>query len=93
MIPLKIKAFFDLSQRKLQGESIDSHTVSKHKNDVFRLLTISETIPKITLPCDMKNDIDQFITVMHEERPALKDIGITTLSLDDLLENLAIMYQ
>ena len=82
----------DLRQRKLDRESIDSDTVTKHKKDIFRLLTVAETVPQIALRGDMKRDIDQFVAIMREEPLILKDIGITQFSMDDLLNNLSLMY-
>ena len=92
LIPLKVRAFLDLRQRKLDGETIDSKAIVKHKNDVFRLMMVAATTPKLTLPGDMRQDIDRFIEAIREDRPVLKDIGITRISLDDLLDNLALMY-
>jgi hypothetical protein len=92
LIPLKAKAFLDLRRRKLDGENIDDNAVAKHKRDIFRLLTVTDTIPAITLPGDMKSDIDQFIAFAKEKPLVLKDIGITEFSFDDLLENLSLMY-
>ena len=92
LIPLKVKAFWDLRQRKLDGENIDSDTVAKHKRDIFRLLTVAETAPQITLPDDMKSGIDRFIEFAKEEPLALKDIGITQFSFDELLDNLSSIY-
>ena len=37
LIPLKAKAWMELSDRKASGEQADSRNIRKHKNDVFRL--------------------------------------------------------
>ena len=37
LIALKIKAWLDLSERKSNGEQIDSKDIKKHKNDILRL--------------------------------------------------------
>jgi hypothetical protein len=37
LIPLKARAWLDLSRRKADGESIDENDIKKHRNDVFRL--------------------------------------------------------
>ncbi len=37
LIPLKARAWLDLTRRKEQGDAIDSKDIKKHKNDVFRL--------------------------------------------------------
>ncbi len=37
LIALKARAWLDLTERENRGEKIDSKTIKKHKNDVFRL--------------------------------------------------------
>ena len=37
LIPLKVSAWLDLSARRANGEKIDSKSIDKHRNDVFRL--------------------------------------------------------
>jgi hypothetical protein len=37
LIPLKAKAWLDLTQRKQLGESVDSKNIKKHRTDIFRL--------------------------------------------------------
>ncbi len=37
MIPLKMRAWIDLSKRKIEGEKVDRKNIRKHKNDIFRL--------------------------------------------------------
>ena len=47
LIPLKSKAWLDLTRRKSAGESIDSRNVAKHRNDIFRL---AATLPGYLVP-------------------------------------------
>ena len=37
LIPLKAVAWLDLSQRKAEGQDVDSADIRKHKIDVFKL--------------------------------------------------------
>jgi hypothetical protein len=93
LIPIKISAYLDMRHRKVNGEQIDSKTISKHKNDVLRLMAIAPAEPRIALPRHMMDDVDRFIAVMKEERPNPRDLGINTLSLDKMLENIEAMYR
>ena len=43
LIALKARAWLDLTERAERGEQIDSKTIKKHKNDVFRLLPDSRS--------------------------------------------------
>jgi hypothetical protein len=40
LVPLKARAWLDLTDRRDAGEKIDSRTIKKHKNDVFRVARI-----------------------------------------------------
>jgi len=92
LIPLKIRAYIDLRTRRAEGERIDAEAVQKHKKDVLRLMIIADNVGRLPLPGTMKQDVDTFVAVMREERPVLRDLGITRISLDDMLDNLGIMY-
>ena len=37
LIPLKARAWLDLTKRRESGESVDTRDIKKHRNDVFRL--------------------------------------------------------
>jgi predicted nucleotidyltransferase len=50
LIVLKAKAFNDLSNRKEKGATIDSKNITKHKNDVFRLVTMLSEADNYPLP-------------------------------------------
>lgn len=61
VILFKIRAWLDLKKRKDAGEQIDTKNISKHKNDVFRLLANVSPTRKIELTEEIRNDIVQFI--------------------------------
>ena len=50
LICLKAKAFLDLTERKNNGESIDSRNIKKHKSDIFRLATLYSSEESIVVP-------------------------------------------
>ena len=53
LIPLKAKAWLDLSTRRAAGESIDTRDIAKHRADVFRLAA--------TLPGDTRVELSEVI--------------------------------
>lgn len=85
VILFKIKAWLDMKTRKEAGESIDSKNIRKHKNDVFRLLSNVSPTAKIYTSGEIKNDINQFIELVKEDKPDLKNLGIRGSSFDDML--------
>jgi hypothetical protein len=48
LIPLKARAWIDLTARKEAGESVDSRKINKHRRDVFAL---AATLPNEEGPC------------------------------------------
>lgn len=93
ILPFKAKAWLDLTQRKQEGQSIDSKAIKKHRNDVFRLSVLLAPNQLVELPDSIKKDMEQFLLSMNnEERINLKDFGVTG-SLEDTLKNLRAIYQ
>lgn len=61
LIPLKIRAFHDLNEKKAA-----SNDIKKHRNDVFRLYRILDPQDKILLPDIMVDDMKKFIEEITE---------------------------
>ena len=94
MIPFKAKAWIDLTERKSKGESIDSRSIRKHKNDVFRLTELIniENVEISYLPEVVKTDMSAFIESMASEDIDLKRLGIRDKGKDEILEELRHIY-
>lgn len=94
MIPFKAKAWIDLTERKSKGESIDSRSIRKHKNDVFRLTELIniENVEISYLPEVVKADMSAFIESMASEDIDLKQLGIRDKGKDEILEELRHIY-
>ncbi len=93
LIPLKAKAWLDLSQRKADGADIDAKDIKKHKNDVFRLLTIVDPEFRPELSPQVRTDLTTFIEKMANEDIALKQLGLGQRSLEDTLAELQRIYR
>ena len=78
LVLFKIKAWLDLSNRKLQGENIDSSDIKKHKNDIFRLSTLILGTETLSLPEEVKSDVVDFCKKMETETVDLKNLNIKT---------------
>ncbi len=61
LIPLKARAWVDLTQRKMNGEHIDADDIKKHRNDVFRLALLLPAGGKTTLPSSIRTDLREFV--------------------------------
>ena len=62
LIPLKSKAWLDLTRRKSAGESIDSRNIAKHRNDIFRLAATLPGEPGPQLPPTVMADLATFLS-------------------------------
>ena len=76
IIPFKMKAWLDLSDRKDRGEPIDSRNIRKHKNDVARLSELITTETHIVVPSPVFNDIQEFIERVSNEDLDTKSLGL-----------------
>lgn len=64
IIPLKAKAWLDLTERQSHGDKIDSRDIRKHKYDIFRIYRIIDPVTKVTLADSILKDVRRFFEVM-----------------------------
>lgn len=93
LIPLKVKAWLDMSQRARDGEAIDSRKIRKHKNDVFRLFQIISPDVRILLPNSIVADMADFVVAVQEEPIDLKQLGLGGIKHADLIASFVRVYQ
>lgn len=93
LISLKAKAWLDLSARRDAGENVDSKTVKKHKNDIFRLFQILSPESRITLHDTISRDMQEYLSAISEEPDlSLKPFGLTGLGVLDVVSTLRQIY-
>ena len=94
LIPFKAKAWIDLSERKAAGEQIDSRSIRKHKNDVFRLTELlAGNQQKLSfLPETVRSDMRVFTDRMETEEVDLNQLGIRGKTRQEILEQLRAIY-
>lgn len=92
LIPLKAHAWLDLTRRKEQGEAIDSKDIRKHKNDIFRLYQILNPDFGGDIPDKVKDDLREFISLMRTERIDFESLGLGSMDLDSVLEDIRRIY-
>jgi len=93
LIALKTRAWLDLTERAGRGEQIDSKTIKKHKNDVFRLYQILDPTSDPEAPETVKKDIREFISRMRVEEVDLKSLGLRTGTRDGILAEISKVYR
>jgi hypothetical protein len=92
LIPLKARAWIDLTEREGRGEHVDEKQIKKHKNDVFRLYAIID--PEFTgeIPERVRQNMDAFITRMQDESIDLKALKLGNTTKADVLAELRRIY-
>lgn len=70
LIPLKAKAWLDLSQRKEDGdEKVNSRDIDKHRADVFRLAATLTGEPGADIDPRVRADLKQFLAAFPPDAP------------------------
>ena len=94
LIPLKAKAWLDLTIRKDEGEKIDSKNIKKHKNDIFRLFQIISPELRVDLPGSISQDLQQYFDAISIDKDLpLKDFGLKGLGVLEVIETLRQVYK
>jgi hypothetical protein len=75
IIPLKARAWLDLTKRKANGEPVDSKDIKKHRNDIFRLYRLIVPDSLVPVPDTIGEDLFTFFEVMENEVIDLKPLG------------------
>jgi len=93
LIPLKARAWLDLTARKEAGEHVDSRDIKKHRNDIFRLYQLLPPDLRIEMPESIKNDLNLFFTdLMKEPEPDLKSLGIRGIQFSEIVQTIYKIY-
>ncbi|MEZ4649359.1 MAG: hypothetical protein R3E97_11385 [Candidatus Eisenbacteria bacterium] len=66
LIPLKARAWLDLTERRHRGERVDSKAIDKHRNDVFRLAGTLPGEPGPEVSLAVRADISRFLDAFPE---------------------------
>jgi hypothetical protein len=94
LIPLKIRAWLDLSERRKTDEKIDSKDIKKHRNDVFRLFQVIELSESMKLMGTVKEDMRKGLELLlREESLDIRNFGIKKRSVKDVVEALWTKYE
>lgn len=76
LIPFKMFAWIDLTNRKSRGEHVNERDLKKHKYDVFRLLEIVPDDEKVPTAGLVKESVRAFIDRVKDEPMALAQAGL-----------------
>jgi len=91
LIPLKMRAWLDLTNRKVAGEKIDSKDVGKHKKDVFRLTQLVVPTASIEITPAIQTDVQAFLWQCDDVN--LKSLGIQDIEFGEMVSILKQLYR
>ena len=93
LVPLKAKAWLDLRARKNAGDNVDSTSIRKHKNDVFRLFQVVDPEFEMQPPAPIVQDMRSFLEQIAKEDVDLKALGLGSISLEAVLSGFRKLYR
>lgn len=92
VILFKIKAWLDLKEKTQLQFKVDSKTVLKHKNDIFRLALNLVPSTRVELDQDIYDDLIRFYHEIENDKPDVKQLGIRYTTADDLINRIKGIY-
>jgi len=94
LIPLKASAFVNLTRSREAGEQIDAKNITKHRNDIFRLLQLLSPEHRVDLADSIKADLQTFIGIVDAEGTfSPKALGLGETSSEQQLQRLKDAYR
>jgi hypothetical protein len=93
LIPLKAKAWLDLTERREAGNAVDDKDIRKRRNDVFRLYQAITLDISVKTPDSIKDDMVRFFRRLQDDTSLnLPALGIRNTSLNIIVDNLKSVY-
>jgi len=93
LIPIKARAYIDLSHRKKSGESIDDRDIRKHKNDLIRLFQLLSPTLRIDLMPSIQKDFRTFLNEMKTDSSIdYKSLGLKNINAHKMVAVLEKIY-
>ena len=88
LIALKVRAYLDLSDRRLAGASVDSKDIKKHRSDVLRLVQLVAAEPLDDVPHTVRRDAARFVTTVRDDDTDIRNLRLV---FHDLAQALAVL--
>lgn len=93
IVPLKARAWLDLTKRREAGEEVTSKDIKKHRNDIVRLAQLVSPTERVEVPEDIARDLREFSETALMDGTTPADLGVKGLSIADVQSLLASVYQ
>ncbi|MHB1342646.1 MAG: hypothetical protein ACYCX5_12945 [Coriobacteriia bacterium] len=92
IVPLKARAWIDLTERHERGENVSRGDIKKHRNDIIRLSQLISPGALIALPDAVGGDLRQFVARALHDGAEPKAFGVIGMTLEDVRSLLDAVY-
>lgn len=93
LIPLKARAWLDLTARREFGEAVDARDIRKQRNDVFRLYRVISPQSRVSLSGTVQQDLQSFLEPLLQTQDLnLKSLGLQDIVIETIVNELAAVY-
>lgn len=92
LLVFKAMAYLNLVEQRDEGLTVKSDDIKKHRLDVFRVFQLLPMELRVKLPDSVRKDVKNFVTAMRLDTPDIKNIGIKTISAEEVLDNIVEIY-
>ncbi len=88
LLVFKAMAYLNLVEQRDEGLTVKSEDIRKHRLDVFRVFQLLPIELRVKLPDSVRKDVENFIATMRLDTPDIRNIGIKTISAEEVLDNI-----
>jgi hypothetical protein len=93
IVPLKARAWIDLTERHERGEGVSRDDIKKHRNDIVRLSQLISPTERITTLLDsIRADLTEFVARAMHEVAEPRVFGVIGMTLSDVRSLLGDVY-
>ena len=92
LIPLKARAWVDLTERRARGEHVQDGDIKKHRADVVRLYQLLEPSARAVLSARIAADLDAFLRRAFIDGYDPAAVGVPRTTIDDVMVTLRVVY-
>jgi hypothetical protein len=92
LVCLKARAFLNNKKRRAEGQNVQDGDITKHKNDVLRLVAVLDPAEKINVPAIVEADLRDYIQFLKDDEVAVRgllgSIGLRNIALEEIVERM-----
>ena len=92
IVPLKARAWLDLTARRDDGAQIKGSDIKKHRSDIMRLSQLLSPTMRIVVPASVHADLARFVAEGLRNGCDPKDVGVIG-SLDEIQDLIESVYE